>query len=313
MILVTGGAGFIGSNLVTALLGQGHEVCVLDDFSVGSMDNLPDDARVCAGSILHEDTLERLVLQAGLIYHLAAVVGVKYVLDDPLHAMLVNIQGTENVLRAAYRHGVRTVIASSSEIYGKSAAVPLHEDSDRLLGPTTANRWSYSASKAIDEYVALAYAKMGLPVSIVRYFNIYGPHMDPMGYGSVIAKFIECARQGVPLPVYDTGQQTRCFTYVADAVRGTMLASGTEGVFNIGSMEETSVLRLAQMVNKIVGSEAGVEHISSSHIYGANFEEPVRRVPDTTRAREVLGFEATTPLSEGLQRTLGGEQCMSRS
>lgn len=298
-ILVTGGAGFIGSHLVGALITRGHDVTVLDDLSVGK--NLTSGSRLVQGSILNTKVLSRCVRETELIYHLAAVVGVQYVLDNPLKAMAVNIRGTENVLEAAYEHGARIVIASSSEVYGKSMAMPLQEDDDRLLGPTTVNRWSYSASKAIDEYIALAYAQMGLPVSIVRYFNVYGPRMDPRGYGSVIAKFITQARRGEPLSIYGDGKQTRCFTYVADAVEGTICAGLTRGrVFNIGSDQETDINALARLVVDLTKSRSSFVY----EAYAPRFEEPRRRVPDIARAREELGFEAQTTLKEGLIATL---------
>jgi UDP-glucose 4-epimerase len=312
-VLVTGGAGFIGSNLVDSLMEQGHEVTVIDNLSVGKVSNIEhhlesDHFHFVNASILDVGMLERLIRQADLIYHLAAVVGVKYVVEDPLTAIITNVRGTENVLELAFKYWVRTVIASSSEIYGKSTEVPLREDGDRLLGPTTVGRWSYSDAKAIDEYFALAYAKRGLPVTTVRYFNAYGPRLDPKGYGSVIARFITQALQGEPLTVYDDGRQTRCFTYVADAVEGTLCAAivreSTGQVFNIGSNRETSINEIAQLIRKLTGSRSEVVHLPYTSAYGAHFEETRRRVPDVSRARKVLGFEAQTPLEEGLQRTL---------
>ncbi len=312
-ILVTGGAGFIGSNLVDHLMAQGHEITVIDNLSVGKISNIEhhlesDRFHFVNDSILNLSTLERLVRQADLIYHLAAVVGVKYVVDDPLNAIITNVRGTENVLEMAFKYWVRTVIASSSEIYGKSTQVPLREDSDRVLGPTTVGRWSYSDAKAIDEYFALAYARKGLPVSVVRYFNAYGPRLDPKGYGSVIARFITQALQGKPLTVYDDGQQTRCFTYVADTVEGTVRAAtlreAAGQVFNIGSDRETTILELARMIQKLTGSSSEIVHIPYEHAYGPAFEETRRRVPDVTKARKVLGFEARTTLEDGLRRTL---------
>ena len=312
-ILVTGGAGFIGSNLVDILMEQDHEVTVLDNLSVGKVSNIEhhlesDRFHFVNGSILDTSTLERLVRQVDLIYHLAAVVGVKYVVEDPLHAIITNVRGTENVLEMAFKYWVRTVIASSSEIYGKSTEVPLDEDSDRLLGPTTVNRWSYSDAKAIDEYFALAYAHRGLPVSVVRYFNAYGPRVDPKGYGSVIAKFFTQALTGEPLTVYDDGQQTRCFTYVADSVEGTLRAAAARKaagrVFNIGSSRETTINDLAEMILELTGSDSEITHLPYSSAYGTDFEETRRRMPDVARAREVLGFEAGTPLEQGLRRTL---------
>jgi UDP-glucose 4-epimerase len=311
--LVTGGAGFIGSNLVDTLMEQGHEVTVLDNLSVGKVSNIEhhlesDRFHFVNGSILDTSTLERLVRQADQIYHLAAVVGVKYVVEDPLHAIITNVRGTENVLELAFKYWAKTVVASSSEIYGKSTHVPLSEDSDRLLGPTTVNRWSYSDAKAIDEYFALAYAQKGLPVSVVRYFNAYGPRLDPQGYGSVIARFITQALARDPLTVYDDGRQTRCFTYVGDAVEGTLRAAALREaagqVFNIGSNHETSINELAELMVTLTHSDSEITHVPYSAAYGVDFEETRRRVPDVSRARDVLGFEAQTPFEEGLRRTL---------
>lgn len=312
-ILVTGGAGFIGSNLVDALMEQEHEVTVLDNLSVGKVSNIEqhlesDRFHFVNGSILDTSTLERLVRQVDVIYHLAAVVGVKYVVEDPLHAIITNVRGTENVLELAFKYWARTVIASSSEIYGKSTEVPLREESDRLLGPTAVSRWSYSDAKAIDEYFALAYAEKGLPVSVVRYFNAYGPRVDPKGYGSVIAKFFSQALRGERLTVFDDGQQSRCFTYVADTVEGTMKAATVreaEGqVFNIGSNRETTINELAEVIVALTGSDSEIVHVPYASAYGADFEETRRRVPAVKRAREVLGFEAETSFEEGLRRTL---------
>jgi UDP-glucose 4-epimerase len=308
-ILVTGGAGFIGSNLVDALVEQGHEVTVIDNLSVGKAKNIEhhlgnDRFHFVNDSILNTATLERLVRQAELIYHLAAVVGVKYVVEDPLSGIVTNVRGTENVLELAFKYWVRTVIASSSEIYGKSTKVPLHEEDDRVLGPTTVGRWSYSDAKAIDEYFALAYAKQGLPVTVVRYFNAYGPRLDPRGYGSVIARFVTLGLRGESLTVYDDGKQTRCFTYVADTVKGTIRAATVREaagqVFNIGSNRETSVGELAEMIRQLTGCRSEITHIPYDSAYGTDFEETRRRVPDVSRAREVLGFEAQTTLEEGL-------------
>jgi UDP-glucose 4-epimerase len=312
-ILVTGGAGFIGSNLVDTLMEQGHEVTVLDNLSVGKVSNIEhhldsDRFHFVNGSILDLSTLERLVRQTDLVYHLAAVVGVKYVVEDPLQGIITNVRGTENVLELAFKYWAKTVVASSSEIYGKSDQVPLGEDSDRLLGPTTVNRWSYSDAKAIDEYFALAYAQKGLPVSVVRYFNAYGPRLDPRGYGSVIAKFITQALIGKPLTVYDDGEQTRCFTYVRDAVEGTMRAATVREaagqVFNIGSNREMTINQLAALIVELTDSASEVVHLPYAEAYGPDFEETRRRVPDVSRAREFLDFETPTSFREGLKRTI---------
>jgi UDP-glucose 4-epimerase len=312
-ILVTGGAGFIGSNLVDALMEQGHEVTVIDNLAVGKASNIEhhlesDRFHFVNDSILNVNTLERLIRQADLIYHLAAVVGVKYVVEDPLNAIITNVRGTENVLEMAFKYWVKAVIASSSEIYGKSTAVPLREDGDRLLGPTTVGRWSYSDAKAIDEYFALAYARKGLPTVVVRYFNAYGPRLDPRGYGSVVARFITQALQGDPLTVYDDGEQTRCFTYIADTIEGTIRAATVREavgqVFNIGSSRETTVNELVQLIQQLTDSHSEIVHVPYASAYGSYFEETRRRVPDVSCARDTLGFEAQMPLKEGLRRTL---------
>jgi UDP-glucose 4-epimerase len=312
-ILVTGGAGFIGSHLVDQLITDGHDVTVIDNLSVGTIDNIAhhlasDRFHFVCDSILNETTLEQLVRKSEQIYHLAAVVGVKYVVEDPLGGILTNVRGTENVLELAYKYWVPTLIASSSEIYGKSTAVPLSEEGSRVLGPTSVGRWSYSDSKAIDEYFAFAYARQGLPVTAVRYFNIYGPRLDPRGYGSVIAKFITQARQGGPLTIYGDGRQTRCYTYVTDAIEGTIRAANTPAAsglpFNIGSNQETSVLELSEMIRDRINPQASVEFTSYGQIYGVPFEETRRRVPDVERAAQILGFRAKVPLEEGLERTI---------
>ena len=312
--LVTGGAGFIGSHLVDALLEQGHRVTVLDDLSTGNRANLEHhlaDPRFefVQGSILDQPLVARLVSAADAIYHLAAVVGVKHVVDDPLRGMVVNVQGTETLLEEASRCGRKVLVASSSEAYGKSVRVPLQEDADALLGPSTVPRWSYALSKLLDEQLALAYYRQkGLPVVIVRYFNAYGPRLDPRGYGSVVARFISQAHQGVPLTIYGDGEQTRTFTYVSDTVAGTMAAMTTPAavgrVFNIGNSVECSIEVLADKIREIVNPELAVTHVPYQAAYGSAFEETRRRLPDTTRAQEILGFRAFVPLDEGLRRTI---------
>lgn len=312
-VLVTGGAGYIGSNLVDALIAQGDDVFVVDNLSTGKIANVQhllghERFHFVNDTILNEDLIDRMASQVDQIYHLAAVVGVKYVVEDPLHGIYTNVKGTEVVLEKAYKYWRRTVIASSSEVYGKSTAAPLSEDSDRLLGPTTVARWSYAMSKAIDEHFAFAYADKGLPVTVVRYFNSYGPRLDPKGYGSVIAKFVTQSRLDQPLTVFDDGQQSRCFTYVDDTVRGTLLAGTVPAavgeVFNIGSDRETKVVELARLICDLVGSRSQVVHVPYRNVFGENFEETRRRVPDVRRAAEKLGFQAETPLDQGLRHTI---------
>lgn len=310
--LVTGGAGFIGSHLVDALVARGVRTTVIDDLSTGKAANLAEQdrtgtMRLVRGSILDADLVDRLVSDHDVVYHLAAAVGVRHIVTDPLKAMLVNVRGTEHVLAAAERYRVRVILASTSEIYGKAPA-PFREDDDRVLGPTTVHRWSYSTAKAIDEHLAFAYAARGLAVSVVRYFNAYGPRIDERGYGSVIARFAAQALSGAPITVHGDGQQTRCFTYIDDTVRGTMLAAETPAaagsVFNIGSGEEVSVAQLAELVRELCGSSSDLVRESYEAVYGPGFEDTRRRVPDVARAQQVLGFTATVPLRDGLAKTL---------
>lgn len=312
-ILVTGGAGYIGSNLVDTLLVEGHDVAVIDNLSTGKIANVQhllshERFHFVNDTILNESLMDRLVAGVDLVYHLAAVVGVKYVVEDPLACIRVNAGGTEVVLEKAYKYWKRAVVVSSSEVYGKNAEVPWAEDHDLVLGPTTVPRWSYALAKAIDEHLALTYARKGLPVSAVRYFNSYGPRLDPNGYGSVVARFITQALQGRPLTVYGDGQQTRCFTYVADTVRGTILAGtvpeAVGGVFNVGANRETSVAELARLVRDLVGSSSEIVHVPFHKAYGDNFEDLPRRVPDLRRSKGVLGFEAQVSLEEGLAKTV---------
>jgi UDP-glucose 4-epimerase len=312
-VLVTGGAGYIGSNLVDALIGQGHEVFVVDNLSTGKIENIQhllehDCFHFVNDTILNEVLMDDVVAEVDQIYHLAAVVGVKYVVEDPLHGIYTNVKGTEVVLEKAFKYWKRTVIASSSEVYGKSTDVPLEEEGDRLLGSTTVARWSYAMAKAIDEHFAFAYADKGLPVSIVRYFNSYGPRLDPKGYGSVIAKFITQARLGKAMTVFDDGQQTRCFTYIDDTVQGTILActvpEAVGRVFNLGSNRETTVLEMAEMIRQLVDSDSEIVFVPYRNVFGENFEETRRRVPAVRLAAEILGFRAETPLEKGLRETI---------
>ena len=312
--LVTGGAGFIGSHLVDCLVDRGDAVTVFDDLSTGSRSNLAqhahaDTVRLVEGTILDEDAVDNLVETHDRVFHLAAAVGVTHILADPLGSMLVNSRGTENVLAACARHGCKVVVASSSEVYGKTDRIPMHEDDDRTLGSTVAQRWSYATAKALDEHLALAYAARGLRTAIVRYFNIYGPRMDPGGYASVMANFLRQATAGVALTVYGDGEQARCFTYIDDCVAGTMLAMETaaaEGqVINIGNRAtETSIADLARMVVEVSGSSSQIVFESYEAHFGPGFEDTRRRVPSSDRATELLGWTASVGLADGLRRTL---------
>ena len=312
-ILVTGGAGFIGSHLVDALRAEEHEVWVLDNLSIGRIESIQhhlntDGFRFICDSILNEALVDGLVSKVDLVYHLAAAVGVRYIVDDPLGAILTNVRGTENVLGSAARYWKRVVIASTSEIYGKSNGDALSEAADRVLGPTYVNRWSYSASKAIDEHLAWAYCAKGLPVSVVRYFNAYGPRLNEDGYGSVVANFVRQALLGEPLTVFGDGRQTRSFTYVKDTVRGTIRAGerpeAIGEAFNIGNPVETCVADLAKVVKRLTRSASPIIHAPYEDYYGQRFEDTPRRCPDVTKASSRLGFRVEVPLEEGLRSTI---------
>jgi UDP-glucose 4-epimerase len=312
-ILVTGGAGFIGSNLVDALRAGGHEVWVLDNLLVGSFENVRQHVdsrrfRFIRDSILNVELVDRLVSEVDVIYHLAAAVGVSYIVSDPLGSILTNVVGTENVLSSAARYWKRIVIASSSEIYGRSDGGALGEAADRVLGPTFVNRWSYSASKAIDEHLAWAYHSKGLPVSVVRYFNSYGPRMNEDGYGSVVANFIRQSLLNEPITVHGDGRQTRSFTYVTDIVQGTILAGerpeAIGEAFNIGTPREISILELAQLVKRLTGSVSPITHVPYEDYYGQRHEDTPRRCPDISKASSLMGFAPQVALEDGLQETI---------
>jgi len=309
--LVTGGAGYIGSHLVDRLLALGHAVTVLDDLSTGNVANLArsrSEINFVENSILNEKLVNKLVRRADTVFHLAAGVGVGHIVEKPLAALITNTRGAENVIEASVKHDKRLLLASTSEIYGKTSTMPMSEDDDRVLGSTTVPRWGYSTAKAIDEHLALAYAQHGLRMSVVRYFNSFGPRLDPHGYGSVVANLMRQALDNEPLTVHGNGTQTRCFTYIDDTVEGTLRAGldeKAEGIiFNIGNDHETSINELASLVIEMTGSRSTVRHVSYEERYGKGFEDTKRRVPDVRRAATVLGFRATVELRDGLARTL---------
>jgi UDP-glucose 4-epimerase len=312
-VLVTGGAGFIGSHLVDRLLERGDEVVVLDNLSTGRIQNVRHHLenprfRFVNDSILNAAVVDRLVESCDLVFHLAAAVGVWHIVQNPLQAIQVNVEGTETVLRAAFRHWKKVVLASSSEVYGKATKAPLCEDDDRVLGPTTVARWSYSSAKAIDEHFAWAYAAQGLPVVILRFFNVYGPRIHENGYGTVVARFIRQALNGEDLTVHGDGRQSRCFCYVDDLVAGILLAAETpeaEGqVFNLGNDREITIRDLAHLIRELAGSRSRVTFVPYEDYYGQRFEDTPRRVPDLTKARLVLGYRPQVSLEEGLRRTV---------
>lgn len=295
--LVTGGAGFIGSHLTERHLEKGDEVVVLDDLSTGRSDNLDrirehPNLRVVVGSIADPLVLADAMAGTDLVYHMAAAVGVKLVAEDPVHTIQTNIHPTETLLRYAVMGGQKVYIASTSEVYGKNPKEVWCEDDDLVYGATTKPRWAYGASKAIDEFLSLAYhEKYNLPVVIGRFFNVVGPRQVG-NYGMVIPRFVEQALRGEDLTVYDTGEQVRCFGHVAEVVDCVMTLMETDaavgGIFNIGSDRPVSMNELAGEVIARVG-QGSVKHIAYGEAYGANFEDVDRRVPSVDKLRSVIG------------------------
>jgi UDP-glucose 4-epimerase len=309
-VLVTGGAGFLGSHLCEALLEKGFEVTVLDPAPDRKVQHLLDNRRfrLIRESVLNHDMLEGLVHWADLVYHLAAVVGVEHYVGDPYQVLNVNINGTQLVLSAAFRHGKKVVFSSTSEVYGRSAVVPFEEDSDRVLGSTRIDRWCYSTAKAAAEHFCFAYARMGLPVVVLRYFNVYGPRLDQMDRGRVMTIFMGQLLRGEPLTVIGDGTQTRTFTYVDDAIRATVAAGLKDAAvgqaINIGSADEVSIKELAHTMVRLSGSSSAIVFVPQETVYGTSYEDIPRRVPCVKRMHELLGVRADTPFEAGVTRTI---------
>ncbi|HMH50544.1 MAG TPA: NAD-dependent epimerase/dehydratase family protein [Candidatus Acidoferrum sp.] len=311
--LVTGGAGFIGSHLTERLLAEGHAVTVIDDLSTGRSENLAavsgsPSLRTHWASILEDEGLQELVDECDVVYHLAAAVGVRLILERPVETIETNILGTDRILRAAAKGQKTVVIASTSEVYGKNDQVPLKEDDDGIFGPTTKSRWSYACSKAIDEFLGLAYVRArGLPVVIVRYFNTIGPRQTGQ-YGMVVPRFVQQALAGQPITVYGDGEQSRSFTDVDDAVRATIAVSrhprAVGQVFNVGSGSEITINQLADRVKVLTGSRSEVVHIPYEQAYEGGFEDPRRRVPNVSKIRALVDFVAAVDTTASLEKVI---------
>ena len=307
--LITGGAGFIGSHLSEALVGAGHQVTAVDDLSTGRMLNVralakDDSFHLVVETITNETVMDRLVSECDLIVHLAAAVGVELIVRSPVHTIETNVLGTETVLRTARRYRKKTLIASTSEIYGKLNNVPFSEDDDSLIGATTHHRWAYATSKALDEFLALAYHKeMDLPVVVFRLFNTIGPRQRGR-YGMVVPRFARQALSGADITVYGDGQQSRCFCDVRDVVPAIMELAAepqAEGrVFNVGAQVEIAILDLAHKVKEMTGSQSAIILVPYEQATEQGFEDMHRRVPDIGRIHKLLGWEPRIPLERSI-------------
>jgi len=311
--LITGGAGFIGSHLSDAMLARGHQVLVLDDLSTGSIDNIAhlksrNGFEYFIDSVDNEPLLAELIDRSDVVFHFAAAVGVKLIVEQPVHTIETNVHGTEVVLKHANKKKKLVVVASTSEVYGKSNDVPFREDSDLVMGPTPKHRWAYACSKAIDEFLALAYWKeRKLPVIIVRFFNTVGPRQTGQ-YGMVIPNFVRQALAGEPITVFGDGTQRRAFTHVADVV-GALLKLVAEPravgqVINIGNMEEVTMTELAERVRDLSGSKSPIKFIPYDQAYESGFEDMPRRVPDLSRVKSLIGYEPEHTLEDILTQVI---------
>ncbi|MCM3715560.1 SDR family NAD(P)-dependent oxidoreductase [Halalkalibacter oceani] len=312
-VLVTGGAGFIGSHLCEHLIAEGHHVYCLDNLSnsdFSHIQNLTASDRFIfvKGDCENEELLDDLIPKVDGIFHLAAVLGVKHTVEHPLHVINGNLEGTSLLLKKAFRHHKKVVFASTSEVYGKNTATPFSEDeSDRILGATSVHRWCYSSVKALEEHLCLAYGKEGLPVTILRYFNAFGPRATSTSYGGVVPIFIKAALKGEPLEVFGDGKQSRCFTFVKDTAAATARAMSPKAdglVINIGTEAEITIASLAERIKKLTASPSKISTVSYQHAYGPGYEDMLVRKPDITRMKEVLGYEPVVRLEQGLLETI---------
>jgi UDP-glucose 4-epimerase len=311
--LITGGAGFIGSYLAEALLAQGQHVVVIDDLSTGRLDNIAHlidrpQFQFVNETIRNDSVMDQLVSDCDIIYHLAAAVGVELIIKDPVHTMETNLFGTEVVLRLARRYRRTVLLASTSEVYGKSSDLPFREDADRVMGATTKSRWSYAESKAMDEFLALAYHKQfHAPIVICRFFNTVGLRQTGT-YGMVIPRLVNQAVADLPLTVYGDGQQSRCFCNVKDTVRAVAGLSreprAIGEIFNIGSSDEITILELAQRIVQRAHSRSEIKLIPYEQAYESGFEDMRRRVPSTAKVKGVIGWQPTVTLDQTLDEVI---------
>ena len=311
--LVTGGAGFVGSHLADRLVERGDQVILLDDLSTGRLANIErligDPAvEFVLGSVLNADLVDHVVSKADVVYHLAAAVGVDLIVEKPLESLRTNLRGTETVVEKAHKYGRRLLLTSTSEIYGKNTSDKLSEDDDRILGSPLKSRWSYSEAKAIDEILVYTYwREKGLETIIARLFNTVGPRQTG-SYGMVMPRFVGQALRNQPITIFGDGTQTRCFCHVSDVVGGLVsLAAHPEAigkVFNLGGPEEISICDLAKRIIELCGSKSQLEFVPYDVAYEAGFEDMVRRVPDTDRARRLVGFETSLDLDDMIRSVI---------
>lgn len=315
--LITGGAGFIGSHLSTKLLEQGHQVAIIDDLSTGNFSNIEhlvgdSNFSFSIDTVTNESVLDRLASQSDVIIHLAAAVGVKLIVEKPIHTIETNLKGTEVVLRLALRYRAKVLLASTSEVYGKGFRVPFREGDDVLLGATANNRWAYAASKMMDEFHCLAYYQENqLPVVIFRLFNTIGPRQTG-AYGMVVPRFVQQALKNEPITVYGNGNQQRSFTFVRDVVNAIVALSSNSAavgqVFNIGHGKEISMLELANLVKRMTNSKSEIKLIPYHEAYAKGFEDMDRRVPDISRIAELIGYAPSMDLPQMLEEIIDFER-----
>lgn len=306
-VLITGGAGFIGSHLSERLIKEGHSVTALDDLSTGRRENLAslegsNSFSFVEGTILDMELVQKHVDEADVVFHLAAAVGVKLIMDEPSRSILTNITGTENVLKAVIPGKKLTFVASTSEVYGKTTKFPFNEEDDLTIGATKNLRWSYACAKTLDEFLALAYHReVDLPVIVLRFFNTTGPRQTGR-YGMVLPNFVQNALDGKPLKVHGTGDQSRCFGHVKDVVESLFRLMSTPSapgqVFNIGTDREISIRGLAEKVIEATGSASAIEYVSYESVYPVGFEDMNRRLPDVSKLQSTIGFAPKTPLEQ---------------